>query len=247
MIKKKVARKKTTTKPATKPRRAKSPVTRKPSPKIDGLNGRTSLATRQASLVKAAKKEGEKKMLKTLKSKVEKVLRSSKEKINSLLKKSGAQILKAGTKRKTATPKTSQRKRTESPFDMRRFRGVRKKKETTKQKLNRLSNETHTIRDQILLGIANGSFKFKWKSVASETGYGEKERKAMLSILNNNGYTVKGLAHKIWEDNNGNYGNNVPDDEIRDEIIDVLSVVSSAGDALKQLDRGQGQGSKAPF
>ena len=61
----------------------------------------------------------------------------------------------------------------------------------------------------------------------------------MLSILDNKGYTINGLAQKIWEENNGNYGR-TSDDEIRDEILDVLQSVSSRGDALKELDRGQG-------
>jgi len=105
----------------------------------------------------------------------------------------------------------------------------------------RVSENIHSTRDQILLGIANGSYKFKWTSVAAETGYGKGEQKKMLSILDNKkGYNIKGLAHKIWEDNAGSYGRGKSDDVIRDEIIDVLQTVSSRSEALNLLDRGQG-------
>jgi len=177
------------------------------------------LATRHLSLVKAARKEGENSARKRLLKNITSIIRS-------------------GNKRK---PAAKRRARVDNPFETRRGRGGgRKKKETTEQRLKRLSNEIYATRDQILLGIANGSFKFKWTSVAKETGYGNGERKKMLSILDNKGYTVNQLAHKIREENEGSYGRGKSDDVIRDEIIDVLQTVSSRGDALKQLDRGQG-------
>ena len=222
--------KKPVKKPAAKPRRVKPKTTRRPKTKVSSLNGRPSLVKRQSLLVKAARKEGEKTARKQLLAKISK-------------------IFKSGKKRKTVKTSKKQRKHIEQdPFDTRRFRGGRrKKKETTEQRLKRLSNSVYTTRDQILLGIANGSFKFKWASVAKECGYGNGERKKMLSILDNkNGYTVNQLAHKIWEDGNGNHGHGKDDDEIRDEIIDVLQSVNSRSDALKQLDRGQGD-DDAPF
>jgi hypothetical protein len=91
------------------------------------------------------------------------------------------------------------------------------------------------VREKILLGIANGSYKFKWASVAKETGYGNGERKKMLSILDNkSGYTINALAHKIWEDND--YGREQTDHDIRNEIIDVLQTVQSRSEALNELD-----------
>jgi len=207
----KVARKRTT---AVKPRRS--------SPKSAGLSGRSKLLTRQLSLVKAARKEGEQTARKKLLDKITKIFRS-------------------GKKRKTPAKK---RKPADNPFVSNYYRGGRKKKETTEQRLKRLSRNVGSTRDQVLLGIANGSFKFKWTSVAKETGYGNGERKKMLSILDNKGYTINGLAQKIWEDNDGSYGRGNSDDVIRDEIIDILQSVSSRSDALNLLDRGQGD---APF
>ena len=209
-VKKRTAAKKRTT-AVSKPRRT--------SPKSAGLSGRSKLAIRQLSLVKAARKEGEN----TAKKRLLKQITS---------------IFKSGKKRKPAAKRT---KRVDSnPFEGRRGHGGRKKKETAEQRLKRVSREIYSSRDQILYGIANGSFKFKWASVAKETGYGEGERKKMLSILDNKGYTINQLAKKIWEDNDGGYGRGNSDDVIRDEIIDVLQSVSSRGDALNQLDRGQG-------
>jgi hypothetical protein len=202
-------------------------------------------------LVKAAKREGEKtamkRLIKTKKAQTDRVLKSSKEKINRLLKQNKTritEILKGGAKRKRKTA-TKQRQPFDNPFDTRRFRG-RRKKETTEQRLKRLSGELHNVRDQILYGIAAGLYKFKWASVAKETGYGNGERKKMLSILDNKGYTIKGLAHHIWEQNDGSYGHGKSDDVIRDEILDVLQVVSTRTEALNQLDRGQGI-VKTPF
>jgi hypothetical protein len=246
-------------KPAVKPKRTvkKRTVKRSTSikrtatnPKVraksDGLNGRPSPATRQVSkAVKAAKREGEKearkKFVKTNKAKMERVLKSGKEKINRLLKQNKtriSEILRGGAKRKR---KAKQRQPVENPFDKRRFRGNRrKKKETAEQRLKRIESTVHSVRDQILYGIADGSFKFKWASIAKEAGYGNGERKSMLSILDNKGYTVNQLAHKIWEDNGGSYGHVKDDDLIRNEILDVLHTVNSRTDALNQLDRGQG-------
>jgi hypothetical protein len=187
------------------------------------------LVKRQSLLVKAARKEGEKTARKQLLAKISK-------------------IFKTGKKRKTVKTVKKQRKHIEQdPFDTRRFRVRRKKKkESAEQRLKRVSKAVFTTRDQVLLGIADGSFKFKWASVAKECGYGNGERKKMLSILDNKqGYTINQLAHKIWEDGDGSYGHGKNDDEIRDEIIDVLQSVNSRSDALKQLDRGQG--GDAPF
>jgi len=198
-------------KPSVKSR-VKSPV------KPDGLSGRSSLAIRQRALIKAARKDGEKTARKKL--------------LKDITK-----ILKGGKKPKSVA---KQLRRIENPFDTRRFRGVRKKKETTEQRLKRVSENIHSTRDQILLGIANGSYKFKWTSVAKECGYKDGERKKMLSILDNKGYTINKLAHKIWEDGSSSYGRGKSDDIIRDEIIDILQTVSSRSEALNLLDRGQG-------
>ena len=272
MIRKATARKpaakKTTAKPTAKKRitksaaanntTAKKRVTKRAttaSKNLNGLSGRPSPATRQvAKAVKTAKKEGEKaaqkKLVKASKTKMDKVLKQSKEKINKLLKQSNERIAKIlkGDKRK-ATAKTP-RKSARSPFDLRRFRGARKKKETTKQRIERLSNEASTIRDQILLGIANGSLKFIWEDVKKETGFKDGERARMLTILRekkNGGKTIAKTAEKIFEDNDTGSRYCPSDDEIRDEIIDVLCTVNTPGDALKELDKGQGYGKQAPF
>ena len=223
--------------------------------KLNGLSGRPSPATRQvAKAVKTAKKEGEKAAQKKLviasKAKMEKVLKGSKEKINKLLKQSNERITKilrdTGAKRKTASQKPPP-ERIESPFDMRRFRGRRGKKETAKQRLKRLSNAVEavqTVRDQVLLFFATGG-KLKWESVKKETGWGSGERKAILSMLDNKkGYTLKALAERIWESNDGK--GRFDDYDILNEVIDVLSTVSSAGAALNELDRRLG-GDKTPF
>ena len=242
-----VAKRKTTAKRATPKRtttvKRKSAAKRKTTQK-DGLNGSKSFS----KLVKAAKKEGGravmKKVLKSKKAQADRVLKSSKEKINRLLKENKSritEILRSGGAKRKRKPQAKPRKRIDSPFDVRRFRGNRrKKKETFEQRLKRVSNDVHTVRDQILYGIAAGSFKFKWASVAKEAGFGAGERKGMLSILDNKGYTINQLAHKIWEDNDGSYGRGKDDHVIRNEIIDVLQTVSSRADALNQLDKGHG-------
>ena len=220
----------------------------RPTPKTDGLHGSSAVS----KLVKAAKKEGEraamKKVLKSKKAQADKVLKTSKEKINRLLKDNKSritEILRSGGKRKRKTS-SKPRQRIDNPFDTRRFRGNRRKKnETFEQRLKRVSDDVHSVRDQILYGIADGSFKFQWASIAKEAGYSTGERKKMLSILDNKGYTINKLAHKIWEDNGGSHQRGRTDDDIRDEIIDVLQTVSSRTDALSKLDRGYT--SKPPF
>jgi cell division septum initiation protein DivIVA len=248
-VPKRVVKRKTTAKRTTVGAnlrvRPKPRVRPKLKPQSDGLNGSKTVA----KLVKAAKKEGEKavmkKVLKSKKAQADKVLKSSKAKINRLLKENKTRITEilrsSGTKRRRKTV-IKPRKRIDSPFDARRFRGNRrrKKKETNDERLKRVSEHVHSVRDQILYGIADGSFKFKWASVAKEAGYGTGERKAMLSILDNKGYTINKLAHKIWEDNNGSYGHVKDDDLIRDEIIDVLQTVSTRKDAFNQLDKWDG-------
>jgi hypothetical protein len=228
------------------PVRPKSKPTPRVRPVASALNG----SDKMTKLVKAAKKEGErtamKRLMKSKKAQTDRVLKSSKEKINRLLKENKAritEILRGGTKRRgksSRSLKPSRPPKNDNPFETRRFRGRRKKKETSGQRLKRIEGNVHTVRDQILYGIADGSFKFKWASIAKETGYGEGERKKMLSLLDNKGYTVNSLAHKIWEDNDGSYGRGKSDDVIRDEILDVLQTVSSRTDALNLLDRGQG-------
>ena len=216
--------------------------------KFDGLSGRPSPVKRQINkAVKAAKKEGElaakKKLLKSRKSQMDKILKSGKDKINRLLKSTNARItniLKGSSKRKT--PVKPQRP-VESPFDHRRFSG-RRKKETSEQKLKRLSDHIHSVRDYILYGIACGKYKFKWAAIAKEAGYSTGERRKMLSILDNKGYSIKTLAKYIWEDAENSIRRGKTDHDIRNEIIDVLQTVNSRSDALNQLDRGQ---TKTPF
>jgi hypothetical protein len=233
----------------------------KPKPKIRikptnhanpiGISGSTA-SVKALKAVKAAKKEGEKtarkRLLKTNKAKMDRVLKSNNAKISRLLKQNNtriSKILRASGIRRKRKAVTKQRQRIENPFDARRFRGNRrKKKETAEQCLKRIEEHIHTVRDDILYGIATGAYKFKWASVAKETGYGNGERKKMLSILDNKGFTISKLAHKIWESDTG-YGKS-DDHEIRNEIIDVLHTVSSRTDALNQLDRGQGS-ADVPF
>jgi hypothetical protein len=205
-----------------------------------------------ARAVKTARKETErkvrKKLLKADKAKVARVLKAGKAKINRLLKANNARVAKKirensvrltdvlkGVKHR---PKPK-RQPIDNPFDLRRFRGNRKK-ETFEQRLKRVEGNVHTVRDKILFGIAGGAYRFQWKSIAKECGYRTGERKKMLSVLDNKGYTINGLAHHIWEENDGSYGHGPSDDVIRDQIIDVLQSVSSRTDALNQLDRGQG-------
>jgi hypothetical protein len=220
--------------------------------KTAGISG-ASASAKALKAVKAAKNEGAKsamkKVMKAKKAQADRILKSSEVKINRLLKENKARITEilrgSGVKRRQKATKKA-RQRNDNPFDARRFRGGRKKKETPQQRLKRLEDNIQNERDQILYGIATGAYKFKWVSVAKETGWGDGERKKMLSILDNKGYTINGLAKKIWEDNDGSYGRGKGDDVIRDEIIDVLQVVSNRTDALNQLDRGQGT-EKVPF
>jgi hypothetical protein len=209
-----------------------------------------------AKAVKEARKEGEKnagkKLLKANKTKIARVLKTSKAKITRLLKANNARVDKRirennvritevlrGVKRRPAVK--HRHRPVENPFDTGRFRGP-KRKETFEQRMKRVAGDIHTVRDKILYGIADGSYKFKWASVAKEAGYKEGERKKMISILDNKGFTVEGLAHRVWEENGGSYGRGPSDDAIRDKIIDVLQTVNSRTDALNQLDRGS-----APF
>jgi hypothetical protein len=218
--------------------------------KIKNQTG-TSDRRKIAKAVKKARKEGEKeagkKMLKANKAKVARVLKANRSKINRLLKANNARVKRKigenniritevlrGVKRRRRP--AAERHPVENPFDTRRFSGQRKK-ETFEQRMKRVAGDVHTVRDHILYGIANGSYKFKWSSVAKETGYKEGERKKMISLLDNKGYTVEGLAHRIWEENDGSYGHGPSDDAIRDQIIDVLQTVSSRTDALNRLDR----------
>ena len=225
----------------------------KPKPKsrvkTGSLFGSTSTA-KAIKAVSAAKKEGArtamKRVLKAKKAQADRVLKSNETKINRLLKENKAritEILRGRVKRRNkAAPK--KRRIIDNPFAPRR--GGRKKKETPEQRLKRLGNNLQTDRDNILFGIATGAYKFKWTSVAKETGWSDGERKKMLSILDNEGYTISSLAKKVWEEHGGSYGHGKDDDEIRNEILDILQSVSNRSDALKMLDRGQGTTS-VPF
>jgi len=250
--KKTTVKRKPTTKPTAKKRTVKPVRTIKKRTAASknrmnatGMNGSTA-TSKAIKAVSAAKKEGArtamKKVLKAKKAQTDRILKSSKEKINRLLQENKnriTEILRNGSKRRHKAAK-KQRRTIDNPFDSRRFRGGRKKKETAEQRLKRIGNNLHSDRDNILFGIATGEYKFKWASVAKETGWGNGERKKMLSILDNKGYTINALAKKIWEDHDGSYGHGKDDDEIRNEIIDVLQSVSNRSDALKMLDRGQG-------
>lgn len=127
------------------------------------------------------------------------------------------------------TEQTKPRARKETPFQRR---------------LNAVEDNVHTVRDRILFGIASGAYKFRWKDkgvsmgLAREMGLSgsEAERKSRIGILRNDGYTPSTLAHRIWEETGGELNDN----DIRSEVIDVLSSISSRAQALEELEKSAG-------
>jgi hypothetical protein len=206
-----------------------------------------------AKTVKMVKKETEqkirKKLLKANKAKIAKAIKANKVRMNRILKTNNTRITKKIRENNTRIkdiltgikhrPKPKKQPIT-NPFDLRRFRGNRKK-ETPQQRLKRLGEHIYTIRDQILYGIACGRYKFKWASLAKECGFKTGERKKILSLLDNNGYSVNSLAHHLWEENENNR-QHTDDHTIRNQIIDVLCSIGSPSDALDLLYRND-----APF
>ncbi len=118
---------------------------------------------------------------------------------------------------------------------------TRSKKPTPFQRrLQAVEPNVSTVRDRILYGIASGAYKFRWKDegvsmgLARELGLtgSETERRSRISLLSNNGYTPSTLAHRIWED----IGSTLNDNDIRSEVIEVLSFISSPKQALETLE-----------
>ncbi len=146
-------------------------------------------------------------------------------------KESVAQQLTGKTLNKNQPAKTNQGKVATIP----------KKTTPFQRRLNILEENVHTIHDRILFGIASGAYKFRWKDkgvsvgLAKELGLSgsENERRVRISLLSNEGYTPSTLAHLIWEETGGELNDN----DIRDEIINVLSSISSRKQALEKLEQ----------
>ncbi|NDW19419.1 hypothetical protein D0T53_10935 [Dysgonomonas sp. 216] len=108
------------------------------------------------------------------------------------------------------------------------------------RRLQAVEPNVSSVRDRILYGIASGAYKFRWKDqgvsmgLARELGLtgSETERRSRISLLSNNGYTSSTLAHRIWED----IGSTLNDNDIRSEVIEVLSSISSPKQALETLE-----------
>lgn len=121
---------------------------------------------------------------------------------------------------------------------------IPKKTTPFQRRLNAVEENIHTVRDRILFGIASGSYKFRWRDngvsmgLAREMGLSgsEAERKSRIGILRNDGYTPSTLAHRIWEETGGELNDN----DIRSEVIDVLSSISSRAHALEELEKSAG-------
>lgn len=131
------------------------------------------------------------------------------------------------------------------PLERKQEKSVKKdtrpKKPTTFQRrLQAVEPNVSTVRDRILYGIASGTYKFRWKDqgvsmgLARELGLtgSETERRSRISLLSNNGYTPSTLAHRIWEET----GMQLNDNDIRSEVIEVLSSISSPKQALETLE-----------
>lgn len=131
------------------------------------------------------------------------------------------------------------------PLDRKKEKVAKEKKPTPFQRrLNAVEDNVSTVRDRILFGIASGAYKFRWKDkgvsmgLAREMGLSgsEAERKSRIGILRNDGYTPSTLAHHIWEET----GMQLNDNDIRSEVIDVLSSIYSRSQALEELERSAG-------
>ena len=107
-------------------------------------------------------------------------------------------------------------------------------------RLKALEDKVSTINDRILFGIASGEYKFRWTDAKGSKGVGNElgllgsqtERRSRIGILSNSGYTPETLAHHIWEET----GMRLDDADIRNEIIDVLTTVTSRSRALEELE-----------
>jgi hypothetical protein len=106
------------------------------------------------------------------------------------------------------------------------------------ERLNRASESLHSATDHALHHIATGKTKFQWESLSNETGFRTGERKKMLWLLNSNGYTVAGFAHKIWEDMEG-HSRDIDDQDVLNDVIGVLTAVESPAHALEWLEERQ--------
>ncbi|MBR4029355.1 MAG: hypothetical protein IKJ08_07200 [Alistipes sp.] len=101
-------------------------------------------------------------------------------------------------------------------------------------------------RQAILWDLANGAIKLRWDNVTTDSGAvqrglqaelgvrGTEERRAHKAVIDNkNGQSVDAYVHDLWQ--NGEWGQEISTEELKDELLGVLQSTPNGSLALKEL------------
>lgn len=101
-------------------------------------------------------------------------------------------------------------------------------------------------RQAILWDLANGAIKLRWDNATTDSGAvqrslqaelgvrGTEERRAYKAVIDNkNGQSVDAYVHDLWQ--NGEWGQEISTEELKDELLGVLQSTPNGSLALKEL------------
>ena len=101
-------------------------------------------------------------------------------------------------------------------------------------------------RQAILWDLANGAIKLRWDNATTDSGavqrglqaelgvQGTEERRAYKAVIDNKrGQSVDAYVHDLWQ--NGEWGQEVSTEELKDELLGVLQSTPNGSIALKEL------------